>query len=300
MKAMLVSSCICDGQNQKVINSIAQAIQQVDDVKLIDYSMEPNHNRSMFSFVGAIQPVLEASKKMALRAIELIDMRQHQGNHPRVGAVDAVPFIPVGDTKMSEAVASAQEFGKFMGTQKIPVWFYGEADKRPRIAGANYELVQKALGEYENLPQQLKSKEWPPDEGPREFNAKSGATTVGARGHLVSFNFNLRTDDLSIAKSIAKSIRQSSGGLQNVFAIGVALESKGQVQVSTMTDRWINSPLPLMIKTIRDLAKCHGVSLCETEIAGSLPISIVEDVFKHYLQAHNFSPDQIVEKALID
>ena len=151
---------------------------------------------------------------MALKAIESIDMRNHHGNHPRVGAVDAVPFIPVGDTEMTEAVASAHEFGEFLGTQKVPVWFYGEADKRPKIAGANYELTQKALGEYENLPQQLKSKEWPPDAGPAEFNAKSGAATVGARGHLVSVNFNLRTDDLSIAKKIAKAIRESSGGLK--------------------------------------------------------------------------------------
>jgi glutamate formiminotransferase len=297
---MLMSAAICEGRNETTVNEIVKAIRQVDGVKLIDYSMEPNHNHTMIAFIGGTANVIEASKKMVLKAFELIDMRNNDGVHPRLGVMDAVPFIPVGDTTMAEAVAAAHEFGKWLGGQNVPVWYYGEADKRPKIKGANYELHQIALGGYENLPQAVKSEEHPPDEGPREFNAKSGAATVGARGYLVSFNFNLRTTDLSIAKKIAKTIRQRSGGLQNVMAIGVPLESKGQVQVSTMTDRCIDSPIPLVFELIQKLAEQHGVSLCETEVAGAIPLSIVEDVFKYYLKAHNFLPNQIVERGLID
>lgn len=300
MKAMLVSAAICEGRDKMRVNEIVKVIQQVDGVKLIDYSLDPDHNHSMFALVGDTESVIEGSKKMVLKAFEVIDMRDNDGVHPRLGAVDAVPFIPVGDTTMSEAVAAAHEFGKWVGEQNVPVWYYGEADKRPKIEGAEYEIHQIALGGYENLPQAVKSEEHPPDEGPREFNAKSGAATVGARDYLVSFNFNLRTTDVSIAKKIAKTIRQRSGGLRNVMAIGVPLESKGQVQVSTMTDRCIDSPVPLVFELIQKLAEQYGVSLCETEIAGAIPMSIVEDVFKFYLKAPTFVPNQIVELGLID
>ena len=300
MKAMLVSAAICEGRNEMNVRKIVEAIQQVDGVKVIDYSMDPDHNHSMFALVGDTASVIEGSKKMVLKAFELIDMRDNDGVHPRLGAVDAVPFIPVGDTTMSEAVAAAYEFGKWVGEQNVPVWYYGQADRRPKIPGAEYEIHQIAKGGYQNLSQAVKSEEHPPDEGPRDFDPKIGALTVGARGYLVSFNFNLGTTDLSIAKKIAKTIRQRSGGLRNVMAIGVPLESKGQVQVSTMTDRCIDSPIPLVFELIQRLAEQYGVSLCETEIAGAIPMSIVEDVFKFYLKAHTFVPNQIVELGLID
>lgn len=302
MKAIMVTPNICEGKSLDIVNAVAETIRQVKGVKLMDFSSDENHNRSVLTFIGFKEAVLEASCQMALKAVELIDMRKHSGEHPRVGAVDAVPFIPIGGADMSEAVDVAHQFGKFMGSLGIPVYYYGEANINPAQNMAKVgkgKLTQELLGEYEGLPERLKDDSWPPDEGPRVFNPKSGACTVGARGQLICFNANLGTKDVSIAKQIAKAVRFSGGGYRDVQAIGLALESKGVVQVSMMTSRVEGTPLPRLLEAVRTEAGRYGVTVVGTEINGPIPLSSLEEIFKHYLQAHEFSLDQIVEKGLL-
>lgn len=303
MKTLMATPNICEGKNLEIVESVADEIRKVQGAKLMDVSSDENHNRSVLTYIGEVESVLEASRKMALRSLELIDMRLHKGLHPRVGAVDATPFIPVRNLEMQEAVEAAHSFGHFLGQQGVPVYYYGAADLNPtksRAKAGSGKLTQELLGEYENLSVILQDSTWPPGDGPTTFKPESGAATVGARGHLICFNVNLQTTDLLIAKRIAKLIRFSSGGYRDVQAMGLSLESRGLVQVSMMTTRDVQTPLPQLLETVRFESARHGVSVCETEINGPIPLSALEEVFKHYLQAHTFSLNQIIENSLID
>lgn len=302
MKVLMCTPNICEGTNLEVVEHIADVIRKIDGVKLMDVSSDANHNRSVLTYLGESEPVLQATKNMAAKTLALIDMTQHKGAHPRVGAVDAVPFIPVQNLEMEEVVQVAHRFGRFMGNMGIPVYYYGEADPNPersRAQAGSGKLMQDRLGQYESLEERLKDPDWSPDEGPAMFNPKSGAVTVGARTHLICFNVDLHTTDLSIAKRIAKAVRHSNGGYRDVQAIGLAMEDRGMVQVSMMTTRYINTPIPRLLETIRSEAARHGVNVAGSEINGPIPLSALEEVFKHYLQAHTFSVDQIIENALI-
>ena len=302
MKAIMVTPNVCEGKSQEIVNAIADSVRAVSGVRLIDVSSDGNHNRSVLSYLGSKTAVVEASIQMAKKTLELVDMRTHRGEHPRVGAVDAVPFIPVGGIEMGEAVEAAHDFGKFMGSIGIPVYYYGEADVRPSEKKSQVgkgKLTQELLGEYEGLPERLKDDTWPPDEGPRIFNEKGGACTVGARKQLICFNVDLGTEDVSIAKKIAKAVRFSGGGFRDVQAMGLALENRKLVQVSMMTSRVEDTPIPLMLETVRTAAASYGVQVVGTEINGPIPLSSLKAVFEHYLQAHSFSLDQIVENGLL-
>jgi glutamate formiminotransferase len=290
---------VCEGRDASVIARIADAVRETPDVKLIDLSSDANHHRSVLTYLGPVDAVLEASRRMSLVALDLIDMRLHHGAHPRVGAVDAVPFVPVHDLEMAEAVGAAHAFGRFLGEQGVPVWYYGAAASNPRRPTGSGKLTQQLLGEYENLGRQVVDETWPPDEGPRAFDPRHGGATVAARSHLICFNVNLGSDDLSIAKRIAKALRQSSGGYRDVQAIGVALKDRGLVQVSMMTTQDVDTPLPRLLETVRFEAARHGVAVVGTEFSGPIPLRALEEVVRHYLQLHDFSVNQIVETALL-
>lgn len=298
MKVLMAVPNVCEGRDTAVIERIAEAVRGVDGVKLLDVSSDENHNRTVLTYLGDIEPVLDATRRMALVALELIDMRMHKGEHPRVGSVDAVPFVPVKGMEMDEAVEAARSFGRFLGERGVPVWYYGAASGSGRPVGTG-KLTQQLLGEYENLARQVVDDVWPPDEGPRGFDPRHGACTVGARSHLICFNVNLASTDLSIAKRIAKAIRQSSGGYRDVQAIGVELKSRGLVQVSMMTTRDVDTPLPRLLETVRLEAARHGVAVAGTEFSGPIPLRALEEVVRHYLQLHDFSVSQIIENALI-
>lgn len=290
---------VAEGRDQAVIEAVADAVRSVDGVTLIDLSSDDNHNRTVLTFLGEAAAVEEAARRMADVALERIDMRTHRGMHPRVGAVDAVPFIPVRGMTMDEAVVVAHSFGRFLGAKGIPVWYYGSAATAAKTTPGSGKLTQSVLGEYENLARAVVDDSWPPDEGPRAFDPRHGASTVAARGHLICFNVNLNTTDLAVAKRIAKVIRASGGGYDKVQAIGVALESRGLVQVSTMTTRDVETPLPRLLETIRFEAARHGASVVGAEFSGPVPLSALEEVVRHYLQVHGFTADQIVETALL-
>ncbi|RME77827.1 MAG: glutamate formimidoyltransferase [Chloroflexi bacterium] len=295
MKILECVPNISEGRNLELVEQVVDEIRRVEGVKLLNYSSDPDHNRSVITFLGEPEKVLEAAKAMTLKALELIDMRQHQGSHPRMGAVDVVPFIPIRGVETEEAIEIARQYGKFLGDQGVPVYYYEDAATRPERV--NLATIRK--GQYEALPEKLKDPEWVPDEGPAEFNPKAGATVTGVRFPLIAFNVNLRTTDLSIADRIAKAVRHISGGFRYVKAMGVALEEQGMVQVSMNLTNYTKTPIPRVLETIRMEAARHGVSVAGTEIVGAIPLGALEEIVKHYVQTHDFDLSQIIEYSLL-
>ncbi len=223
--------------------------------------------------------------------LESVDMTTHKGSHPRNGALDTVPFIPVGETTTEEAVAVAREFGRFVGELGVPVYYYEDAATRPE----RVSLVDVRRGEYEALPDKLRDPAWEPDEGPTAFVPRSGAVQVAARFPLVAFNVNLRTDDLSIATRIAHAVRHKDGGFRFVRAIGLELTGTGMVQVSMNLTNYTQTPIPRVLEAIRAEAARYGVLVAGAELIGPVPLGALEEVVRHYLQIRDFSMTQTIE-----
>jgi glutamate formiminotransferase len=287
---------ISEGRNKAIVEQVADAVKGVAGVKLLDYSSDPDHNRSVFTFLGEPEAVLSAAQALALKTFELIDMTQQHGSHPRIGAVDVVPFIPVRNIETAGAVEIARRFGKFIGELGVPVYYYEDAATRPERT--NLPNIRK--GEYEGLEAKLHDSAWQPDEGAAVFNPKSGALVTGARFPLIAFNVNLNTKDVAIAERIAKSVRYINGGYRYVRALGLPLKDKGMVQVSMNLINYSKTPIPRVLETIRAEAARDGVSIAGTELIGTLPLGALEEVVKYYLQTHDFSLGQILENALIE
>ncbi len=286
-----------EGRNGETIELIADSIRSVDGVKLADYSANADHHRSVFSFLGQPDRVLEAAMAASLTAVERIDMRRHQGEHPRIGAVDVVPFIPIRNLSMDEAVGMAREFGHEFGQRAgVPVFFYGEAaavDDRRRLPAIR-------RGQYESLPRRLIQKHWRVDAGPQTFNASSGATAVGARKPLIAFNVNLDTDDVDVARRIASSIRESGGGLPHLQAVGVHLKERGIVQVAMNFTDYEKTPISRAVEAVKTEAHRYGARICGAELIGLVPQNALDDVVSYYLQIPNFSSNRIIEANLLE
>lgn len=295
-QVLLCEPNISEGRELEVVEQVVEQIRQVHGIRFLDISSDADHHRSVFTYLGEPEPVLEATKAMATEAFELIDMTKHQGSHPRMGAVDVVPFIPVRGLETEEAVEIARRFGKFVGELGVPVYYYEDAATRPERA----TLPKIRKGQYEALEEKLKDPAWTPDEGPATFNPKAGAMATGVRFPLVAFNVNLRTTDLSIADRIARSVRHINGGYRYVRAIGLELEGTGMVQVSMNLVNYAKTPIPRVLETVRSEAARHGVNVAGTELIGPVPLGALDEVLKHYLQVHDFSMDQIIETALLD
>jgi len=286
---------ISEGTNLETVEQVVDEIRQADGVKLLDYSSDADHNRSVITYLGSPEAVLQATKAMALKGLELIDMTRHKGSHPRMGAIDVVPFVPVRGVETEEAVEISRQFGQFLGEQGVPVYYYEDSATQPE----RVNLAKVRKGQYEALPEKLQDPDWQPDEGPAAFNAKSGATAVSARYPLVAFNVNLRTTDVEIAQRIAKAVRHINGGFRYVKAMGLALEDQELVQVSMNLTNYTKTPIPRVLETIRMEAARHGVSVAGTEVIGTLPLGAVEEIMKHYVQAHDFDLNQIIETSLL-
>ena len=267
-QTLLCEPNISEGRNLDHVEQVADAVRAAAGVKLLDYSSDPDHNRSVFTYLGEPEAVLAATQRLAVKAFELIDMTQHHGSHPRQGALDVAPFIPVRGVESAEAVAIARRFGRFVGALGVPVYYYEEAATRPE----RVSLPDIRKGEYEALAGKLTRPEWAPDEGPAIFNPKSGATVTGARFPLVAFNVNLHTTDLTIADRIAKAVRASSGGYRYVRALTLLLVDRGLVQVSMNLVNYTKTPVS----------------------------RVLEEVTRFYLQVHDFSLEQVIEVALIE
>jgi len=291
MKILMCVPNVSEGRDQEKVERLAGLLREQPGVKLIDHSADRDHNRSVFSYLGDSASVLAATKLFAERVFELVDMTTHKGSHPRHGALDTVPFIPVGDTTTEEAVAIARAFGRFVGEKGIPVYYYEDAATRPE----RVSLVDVRRGEYEALEEKLKDPAWVPDEGPAVFVPKVGAVQVAARFPLVAFNVNLRTDDLQIATRIAHAVRHVDGGYRFVRAIGLELSGTGMVQVSMNLTDYTRTPIPRVLETIRAEAARYGVLIAGAELVGPVPLGALEEVVRHYLQIHDFSMAQTIE-----
>lgn len=293
---LLCEPNISEGRDLALVERVADEVRAVAGVKLIDYSSDPDHNRSVFTYLGDPEPVLEATKRLAAKTFELIDMTGHVGSHPRQGALDVAAFIPIRGVDTAGAVAIARRFGQYIGGLGVPVYYYEDAATRPE----RKSLPDIRKGEYEALAGKAGKPEWAPDEGPATFNPRSGVTVTGSRFPLVAFNVNLRTTDVSIADRIAKSVRFVSGGYRYVRAMGLPLEDKGLVQVSMNLVHYDKTPIARVLETIRAEAARYGVTIAGTELVGPIPLAALEDAARHYLQLHEFSTDQVIETALIE
>lgn len=289
MKVLMAEVNISEGTNQELIEKVKKALMDEVNIELIDLNQDADHNRTVFTYKGEPTEVLEGTKRLSAKAIELIDMTKHKGSHPRMGAVDVVPFIPVKNVEIKEALEVAKEFGHFLGSIGVPVYYYEDA----ATSEERKSLVKIRKGEYEGLCEKMKDPLWIPDEGPKEFVAKSGATVTGVRFPLVAFNVNLRTTDIEIGKKIVKAVRGATGGYQNVRAIALFLEEKNVVQVSMNLVNYVKTPIHRVFETIKSEADSYGVTVANAELVGPVPIYALEDVLRFYLRVEDFSMEQI-------
>ncbi len=287
-----------EGRRKEIIEEIIDQVRKRKDVKLLDYSSDPDHNRTDVTFIGEPQSVKEAALDLAIKCVELIDMNKHRGEHPRMGAIDVVPFIPVYNVTMEECVKLAHEFAKeFSEKTGVPCFMYEEAATRPD----RKNLADVRRGEFEGLKEAIgKDPDKVPDYGPNKIHPTAGATAVGARFFLVAFNVNLGTSDIEIAKEIAKAVRHSSGGYRYVKAMGFEIKERGIVQVSMNLTNYQKTPIFRVFETIKNEAERYGVPVIGSEIVGLVPLEALIMVADHYLRLENFSIDQVLEKRLLE
>jgi glutamate formiminotransferase len=292
---MKVLECVpnfSEGRNHRTVKRIVEALGEVDGVVILDYSMDPDHHRSVVTFIGTPEAVEQGAAAACDAAVKLIDMRDHTGVHPRNGAVDVVPFIPVVNVDMTEAVEVAHRFGRsFAIRNDIPVYFYGEAAIDP----SRKRLPFLRRGGYEMLREKMSDPRWHPDAGPSVPNRKSGATAVGARDFLIAFNINLATNDVTIAKKIAAEIRQSSGGFKYVQAMGVLLKSRDIAQVSMNLTNYKETSVRTVYHAVKERAAALGVDILESEIIGCLPGNALYGITPDELKLCDFSNNRIIE-----
>lgn len=282
-----------EARRPEVVEAIMQAIRAVPGVRLLDRHSDLDHNRTVLTFVGELQMVEEAAFRSIAKAAELINLDQHTGQHPRIGATDVVPFVPLSGVSMADCVDIARRLGRRVGEELgIPVYLYEEAATRPERQ--NLENLRR--GQYEALKVEMGVKpERDPDFGPSRVGP-AGATVIGARQPLIAFNVYLTTDDLSVAKKIAKTVRHSSGGFRYVKALGVLVE--GRAQVTMNLTNFHNTPVALVVEAIRREAARYGVAVQHTELVGLIPQEALVDAAVWYLQLDQFEKTQVLESRL--
>jgi len=286
---------VSEGRRPDVIAAMVEAIGRVPGVRLLDHSSDPAHNRSVFTLVGDSTGVEQAVLALFERAVAAIDLRTHTGEHPRLGAVDVVPFIPIEGATMADCVALAKRVGAEVAARfDVPVYLYEEASTNP--ARKNLEDIRR--GEFEGLAARMATADWAPDFGPSAPHPSAGASVVGARMPLIAYNINLATDRLDVAKKIAAAIRHSSGGFRYVKAAGFKLEDRGIVQVSMNLTNYEKTPIFRVFETVKREAERYGVSILESEIVGLVPAAALNAAAEFYLQIGGFKPDQILENKL--
>ena len=295
---MAVIECIAnvsEGRRPEIIAAMADAIRGVADVRLLDQSSDTSHNRSVFTFAGDRAAVEAAALALAERAVADIDLRTHRGEHPRLGAVDVVPFVPIEGVTMNDCVELARTVGREIAARfDIPVFLYEEASSNP--ARKNLEDIRR--GEFEGLAAKMASPDWAPDFGPATPHPTAGAMVVGARMALIAYNINLASDRLEVAKKIAAAIRHSSGGFRYVKAAGFKLEDRGIVQVSMNLTNYEKTPIFRVFEAVKREAERYGVSILESEIVGLVPSAALNAAAQFYLQLAGFNPDQVLEHKL--
>lgn len=285
-----------EGRRKRVVDAIVSEIRDVKGVRVLDFEMDADHNRSVITFVGEPNAVVKAAFNATKRASELIDMNRHKGEHPRIGATDVIPFIPISGVSMEDCVRLARSLGKEIAEKlKIPVYLYERAATRTE----REDLAYVRRGEYEGLKKEIESNaDRKPDFGNARLHPTAGATAVGARFPLIAYNVNLGTDSIEIAKKIAKAIRFRDGGLRYVKALGFEIKEKGIVQISMNLVNYEKSPMYRVFEMIKSEAERYGVPVIESEIVGLVPMNALIDVSEFYLKLNNFKKSQILENRL--
>ena len=295
---MAVVECIpnvSEGRRADVIDRMAEAIASTPGVRLLDRSSDGSHNRSVFTFAGDKESVMRAALALFERAVTDIDLRTHKGEHPRLGAVDVVPFVPIEGVTMAECVDLAKSVGAAVAEQlNLPVYLYEEASTNP--LRKNLEDIRR--GEFEGLAAKMATVGWAPDFGPRAPHPTAGASVIGARMALIAYNINLATDRLDVAKKIAAGIRHSSGGFRYVKAAGFKLDDRGIVQVSMNLTNYEKTPIFRVFEAVKREAARYGVSILESEIVGLVPSAALNAAAEFYLQIAGFKPEQVLENKL--
>jgi glutamate formiminotransferase len=286
---------ISEGRRPRVVREIARAVEQVKGVRLLDYSSDVDHNRSVFTFAGSPSAAARAALALADAAIARIDMRKHLGAHPRLGAVDVIPFVPISGVSMEECVALAKRVAAALARKhKLPVYLYARAATRPE----RVRLPDIRKPQYEGLAALIEA-DWKPDFGPARVHPKAGATVVGARPPLIAFNMNLRGGDLQLARRISKEVRESSGGLPAVQAMGVQL-SDGRAQVSMNVLDFTVTPLSTLWEAVESRARMAGVEVDEGELVGLMPLDTAVEVVGSRLRFRNFDRTRIIEARFLE
>ena len=286
---------ISEGRRLDIVEDLAEAVRSVPGVRLLDYSSDRTHNRSVFTLAGEALPLKGAILALFERTLATVDLRRHQGAHPRLGAVDVVPFVPFEAVTMAECVALAKAVASDVATRfQLPVYLYEEASTNPE----RRHLEDIRRGEFEGLARKMTLPGWAPDFGPSAPHPSGGASVIGARMPLIAYNINLQTERLDVAKKIAAAVRHSSGGLPHVKALGIAVEERGVVQVSMNLTNYERTPLFQVFDLVTREARRYGVTVLESEIVGLVPSAALVATAAHHLQLDRFQPRQVLENAL--
>lgn len=281
-----------EGRNQAKIKKILGCFENVRGVRLLDHHKDPDHNRLVVTAAGQAGPLKKAVLDAVDTAVRSIDLRKHKGEHPRMGAVDVIPFVPIGDTSMEEAIALSGDVAKEIWRRfRVPVFLYEESAERPE----RKSLPDIRRGEFEGLPAKLKDPKWKPDHGGTAPHPTAGVVAVGARMPLIAFNVNLDTDSMAIAAAIAKAVRHQNGGLRFCRAIAINLRQRAIVQVSMNMTNYINTPLYRALEMVRMEARRYGVNVIGSEIVGLVPVDALVQSAAYYMGLETFSADQILE-----
>jgi len=286
---------ISEGRRPAIIAAMTEAIKRVPTVRLLDASSDASHNRSVLTMVGDAAGLEQAVLALFERAVADIDLRTHRGEHPRLGAVDVVPFVPIEGATMADCVALARNVGAAVAERfGVPVYLYEEASSNP--TRKNLEDIRR--GEFEGLAAKMALPGWAPDLGPPIPHPSAGASVIGARMPLIAYNINLATDRLDVAKKIAATIRQSSGGFRFVKAAGFKLEDRGIVQVSMNLTHYEKTPIFRVFEVVKREAQRYGVQVLESEVVGLVPSAALMAAAEFYLQIEGFKPEQVLENKL--
>ena len=286
-----------EGRNLEIVEKIVDPFRKTDGVKLLDFQTDEDHNRSVVTVVGEPGPLKKAVIESMGIAIDLIDMRTHSGQHPRMGAIDVVPFIPVKNITAAEAVKVSKAVAQQVAdTYGLPIFLYEQSATSP--GRQNLATIRK--GQFEGMAEKIKDPDWKPDYGPAEIHPTAGVTAVGARMPLVAYNVNLDTGDIEIANQIAKRVRHISGGLRYCKGIGIELKDRGIVQVSLNMTDYTRTALYRVFELIKIEARRWGVNVIGSEVIGLVPMQALIDCAEYYLGIENFSIEQVLEARIFD
>ena len=286
-----------EGRDPGRIDKIVESFRGKKDVKLLDYQHDEDHNRMVVTVIGEPDALKDAIISVVGAAIDVIDLRKHEGQHPRMGAVDVVPFIPIKNVTMDEAIEFSKEVAENVSKKyNLPVFLYEKSAIRPE----RQNLADIRKGQFEGMDEKLRLPEWKPDFGPSKVHPTAGATAIGARMPLIAFNLNLDTNNLEVADSIAKKVRHIGGGLRYCKAIGVNLKDQGIVQVSMNMTDFTKTSLYTAFELIRIEARRFGANIVGSEIIGLVPLEALVDTAIYYLGMENFSMNQVLEYRIME